>query len=61
MPTGIILVVIFTLVTLLAAYGVIRSLREKNFLGVLLGIGTVAVFGWFTIMTVIHHGYPVAH
>lgn len=61
MPTGVILVVIFTLVTLLAAYGTIRSLREKNFLGVLFGLGTVAVFGWFTIMTVIHHGYPVAH
>jgi hypothetical protein len=55
------LVIIFSLVTLLALYGVIRSLREKNILGLLFGLGTAAVFGWFTIMTVLHHGYPVAH
>ncbi|GMB07634.1 uncharacterized protein DUF2759 [Thermolongibacillus altinsuensis] len=55
------LVIIFSLITLLALYGVIRSFREKNFLGVLFGLGTAAVFGWFTIMTVLHHGYPTAH
>jgi len=55
------LVIIFSLVTLLAVYGIIRSLREKNILGMLFGLGTAAVFGWFTVMTVLHHGYPVAH
>jgi hypothetical protein len=55
------LVIIFSLVTLLALYGVIRSMREKNILGLLFGLGTAAVFGWFTVMTVLHHGYPVAH
>ncbi|GLH64960.1 MULTISPECIES: DUF2759 domain-containing protein [Bacillaceae] len=51
-------VIIFALVALLALYGVVRSLRDKNILGVLFGLGAVAVFGWFTIMTVLHHGIP---
>jgi len=55
------LVIIFSLVTLLAIYGIFRSMREKNILGILFALGTAAVFGWFTIMTVLHHGYPVAH
>jgi hypothetical protein len=55
------LVIIFSLVTLLALYGAIRSLREKNFLGILFALGTAAVFGWFTVMTVLKDGYPPAH
>ncbi|TYS68715.1 DUF2759 domain-containing protein [Sutcliffiella horikoshii] len=55
------LVIIFGLVTLLCVFGLVRSLKEKNFLAVLFAFGTVAVFGWFTVMTVIEHGYPVAH
>ncbi|ART77253.1 DUF2759 domain-containing protein [Sutcliffiella horikoshii] len=55
------LVIIFGLVTLLCVFALVRSLKEKNFLGVLFAFGTVAVFGWFTVMTVIEHGYPVAH
>jgi hypothetical protein len=52
------LVIIFGLIALLALYGMVRSLREKNILGILFGLGTFAVFGWFTVMTVLHHGFP---
>ncbi|WP_078379718.1 DUF2759 domain-containing protein [Sutcliffiella halmapala] len=55
------LVIIFGLVTILALFAIVRSLREKNFLAVLFAFGTVAVFGWFTVMTIIESGYPVAH
>ncbi|MDX8359602.1 MULTISPECIES: DUF2759 domain-containing protein [Bacillaceae] len=56
------LVFIFGLVTILAAIGVVSSLKNKNFLGFFFAFGTVAVFGFFTVMTVINHGYPaVAH
>jgi len=52
------LVIIFALVTLLAAYGAFTSLKNKNLLGAFFAIGTVAVFGWFAIMTVIESGFP---
>ncbi|QFT89826.1 hypothetical protein FIU87_14275 [Bacillus sp. THAF10] len=55
------LVIIFGLVTLLAAFGLVRSLKEKNLLAILFALGTVVVFGAFTVATVITHGYPVAH
>ncbi|MGM7681555.1 DUF2759 domain-containing protein [Cytobacillus sp. Hm23] len=56
------LVFIFGLVTILAAIGVVSSFKNKNFLGLFFAFGTVAVFGFFTVMTVINHGYPaVAH
>ncbi|WP_044894421.1 DUF2759 domain-containing protein [Bacillus alveayuensis] len=55
------LVIIFSLVTLLGIFGLFRSFKEKNVLGVLFAFGTVAIFGWFTVMTVLHHGFPQAH
>lgn len=55
------LVIILALVTILAAYGTFSALKNKNVLGILFGAGSFIVFGWFTVMTVIHHGYPVAH
>ncbi|CAG9619293.1 DUF2759 domain-containing protein [Sutcliffiella rhizosphaerae] len=55
------LVIIFGLVTILSVLGLVRSVKEKNFMGVLFSFGTVAVFGWFTVMTIIKSGYPVAH
>ncbi|WP_343804251.1 DUF2759 domain-containing protein [Bacillus carboniphilus] len=55
------LVIIFALVTILAAIGLFTSLKNKNLLGIVFGFGTLAVFGWFTIMTFIHSGYPTAH
>jgi uncharacterized membrane protein len=55
------LIIIFALVTLLAVFGTIRSLREKNILGLAFAAGTVVVFGWFTVMTLLNHGFPTAH
>ncbi|NRD80746.1 DUF2759 domain-containing protein [Bacillus sp. BRMEA1] len=52
------LVIIFTLVTLLAAYGVFSSLKNKNLLGAFWGLASFCIFGWFTLMTVIHSGFP---
>ena len=54
------LVIIFTLVTLLAVFATLRTLREKNFFASGVAIATVLVFGWFTIMTVLYNGYPPA-
>ena len=55
------LVIIFALVTILAGYGTFTALKNKNVLGIVFGGGSLLVFGWFTIMTVIYSGYPVAH
>jgi hypothetical protein len=55
------LVIIFGLVTLLAGIATISSLRNKNFLGLFFAAATFGVIGWFTIMTAIYHGVPVAH
>jgi uncharacterized membrane protein len=55
------LVIIFALVTIFAVFGALRSIRTKNLLGIFFALGTVAVFGWFTIMTVLNHGFPTAH
>lgn len=52
------LMIIFALVALLAGYGTISALRNKNILGILFGAGTFLVFGWFTVMTVLNSGYP---
>lgn len=55
-------VIIFALVTILAAFGTLRSLRNKNALAILFAGGTFLVFGWFTVMTIIAmtggHGVP---
>lgn len=55
------LVIIFALVTILAAYGTFTALKNKNVLGIVFAGGTALVFGWFTIMTVVFHGFPAAH
>ncbi|MBM7620217.1 DUF2759 domain-containing protein [Sutcliffiella halmapala] len=55
------LVIIFGLVTILCLFAIVRSLREKNFLALLFALGTVVVFGAFTVATLITSGYPVAH
>ncbi|TCW52405.1 uncharacterized protein DUF2759 [Bacillus thuringiensis] len=54
------LVIIFALVTLLAVFATLRTLREKNLFAGGFAIATVLVFGWFTIMTVLYSGYPPA-
>lgn len=55
------LIIIFGLVTLLAAFAVFRSVKEKNILGFLFAGAAFAVFGLFTFMTLLHSGYPTAH
>lgn len=52
------LMVIFGLVAIFGAIGTIQAIKEKNLLGVLFNIGTFAIFGWFTVMTVWQQGYP---
>ena len=52
------LVIIFALVTILAAIGGLRTLKDKNFLGAFWAIASFLVFGWFTVMTIIESGYP---
>ncbi|CAM3805532.1 DUF2759 domain-containing protein [Mesobacillus zeae] len=55
------LVIIFGIVTLLAAVGTFSALKNKNILGIVFGGGSLAVFGWFTVMTVLYSGFPAAH
>ncbi|AKP47792.1 MULTISPECIES: DUF2759 domain-containing protein [Bacillus] len=52
------LVIIFSLITLLALFGTVSALKNKNILGIVFGLATLGVFGWFTVMTVLHSGYP---
>ena len=46
-------IIIFLLVAILAIFGTLSALKNKNLLGILFGGGTVAVFGFFAIMTLI--------
>ena len=50
--------IIFLLVALLAVFGSISALKQKNILGIVFGLGTVVVFGLFAIATFIKSGYP---
>ncbi|PLT29189.1 DUF2759 domain-containing protein [Peribacillus deserti] len=53
--------IIFALVTILAVLGLFSSFKNKNLMGIIFAGGSVAVFGWFTVMTVLNHGYPAGH
>ncbi|KON87058.1 membrane protein [Sporosarcina globispora] len=53
--------IIFALVAVLAAFGAVSALKNKNFLGLVFAVGTLAVFGWFSVMTIINSGYPAVH
>ncbi|GIN60480.1 hypothetical protein J27TS8_04730 [Robertmurraya siralis] len=55
------LMIIFGLVAILAGYGTLSALKNKNGLGLLFGAGTFLVFGWFTIMTILKNGFPTGH
>ncbi|MEH7501431.1 DUF2759 domain-containing protein [Neobacillus drentensis] len=55
------LVIIFALVTILAAYGGFSSLKNKNFLAAFWGVASFVVFGWFTVMTIVNSGFPTGH
>ncbi|AST92538.1 DUF2759 domain-containing protein [Sutcliffiella cohnii] len=55
------LVVFFALVTVLSVFSTIHTFREMNLLGIGFSLATLGVFGWFTVMTILKSGYPVAH
>jgi hypothetical protein len=52
------LMVIFGLVAILGAFGTYQAFKEKNLLSLLFNLGTFAIFGFFTVMTILNHGYP---
>lgn len=52
------LMVIFGLVTILAVFGTFQAFKEKNVLGIVFNFGTFAVFGFFTVMTIVNQGFP---
>lgn len=54
------LMVIFGLVTIFAIWGTLQAVKEKNILAILFNVATIAIFGWFTVMTIIKSGYPPA-
>ena len=54
------LMVIFGLVAIFAVWGTLQAVKEKNILAILFNVATIAIFGWFTIMTIINKGYPPA-
>ncbi|WP_418199515.1 DUF2759 domain-containing protein [Alkalihalobacterium sp. APHAB7] len=49
-----------TLVAIFCAWGLVREVRKKNFFAVGFAAISLAVFGWFGVMTLIS-GAPVAH
>ncbi|MFJ5715360.1 DUF2759 domain-containing protein [Neobacillus sp. NPDC093127] len=52
------LVIIFAIVTVLAAFGGFSALKNKNHLGAFWGVASFLVFGWFTVMTILKSGFP---
>ncbi|RLQ98239.1 DUF2759 domain-containing protein [Falsibacillus albus] len=52
------LVIIFALVALLAVFASVNAFKTKNLLGIIFGLGALGIFGWFSFMTVVHHGFP---
>ncbi|GGG17961.1 hypothetical protein GCM10007425_10480 [Lysinibacillus alkalisoli] len=52
------LMVIFGLVAILSVVGTFQAFKEKNILSIALNLVSALVFGWFTVMTIIHSGYP---
>ncbi|WP_449536970.1 DUF2759 domain-containing protein [Ferdinandcohnia sp. Marseille-Q9671] len=55
------LMIIFALIVILSAFGIIRTLRSKNILGFIFAAGVFLVLGWFTVMTIWKDGFPTAH
>jgi hypothetical protein len=53
-------VIIFIIVAILSFGGLLKSLKEKNLLGIIFAAGGVGIFSWFSIMTILHNGYPPA-
>ncbi|WP_062355878.1 DUF2759 domain-containing protein [Bacillus kwashiorkori] len=58
MEVGVGTVIITGLVTLLGLFAIVSTFKKKNYLGLVFSLLTVAVFGFFTVMTVYFQGYP---
>jgi hypothetical protein len=52
------LLIIFAIVTVLAAYGGFTAIKNKNLLGAFWGVTSFLIFGWFTVMTIVESGFP---
>jgi len=52
------LMVITGLFAVLGAVGTFQSFKEKNVLGIIFNFAALAIFGWFTVMTILYQGYP---
>ncbi|MFC5559257.1 DUF2759 domain-containing protein [Ureibacillus thermophilus] len=52
------LMLIFGLIAILSLVAAFRAIKAKNVLAIIFGLATGLVLGWFTIMTIVHQGYP---
>ncbi|WP_342469569.1 DUF2759 domain-containing protein [Ureibacillus sp. FSL K6-3587] len=52
------LMVLFGLIAILSLVAAFRAIKAKNVLAIIFGLAAGLVFGWFTIMTIVHQGYP---
>ena len=50
--------IITGLITILAIAATFSCFKNKNYLGLFFAVATVAVFGFFTIATIIFNGFP---
>lgn len=55
------LMIIFGFVIIFSAIGMIRTIREKNFLGAFFSLAAFLVFGFFVVATILTSGYPAIH
>ncbi|MCU9595142.1 DUF2759 domain-containing protein [Caldibacillus thermolactis] len=51
-------VIITGLITILAIIATYSCYKNKNYLGLFFAVATVAVFGFFTVATILFNGYP---
>lgn len=45
-----IFIIITYLITILSLFGLLRALKEKNFLAIVFSLIATGLFGWFSIM-----------
>lgn len=50
--------IIFGLVTILSVFGLFRAFKDRAVLPIVFNFGTLAVFGFFTVMTFVKSGFP---
>ncbi|MCD7033118.1 DUF2759 domain-containing protein [Metabacillus sp. GX 13764] len=55
------IIIIFSLITIFAVWGLLRAWKRKNWLSIVFTLAAIAIFGWFSVMTIIYHGVPTMH